>query len=144
VTALERLRTLIHSSGPPGERTDKTDKTPRPDSDSPENGTDKTDKTGSVGFVSSFSYGRAESRPAGPVQPQADDDRAWIGDILRARDAAAKLAILSEWITATGGETCGRTALLPALRPHNVRRLAEVELRRMCRRAGLEVLEDEP
>jgi hypothetical protein len=37
----------------------------------------------------------------------------------------------------------GRTVMLPALRPHRDRRLAEVELRRMCEQAGLEVLEDE-
>jgi hypothetical protein len=33
--------------------------------------------------------------------------------------------------------------MIPALRPHRERRLAELELRRMCRQLGLEVLEEE-
>ena len=71
------------------------------------------------------------------------DDRAWIGDIRDGPDEASKLAILAAWVAAAGGETCGRTALLPALRPPPDRRLAELELRRMVRQFGLEVVDDE-
>jgi hypothetical protein len=53
------------------------------------------------------------------------------------------MAILAAWVAAAGGETVGRTVMLPVLRPHRERRLAEIELRRMCRQAGLEILEDE-
>ena len=81
--------------------------------------------------------------PAGPPEPHWTDDRAWISDIVRAPDAAAKLAVLADWIARAGGETVDRTVMLPALRPRHERRLAEVELRRMCRQAGIEILEDE-
>jgi hypothetical protein len=58
-------------------------------------------------------------------------------------DEAAKLSILAAWVAAAGGETCGRTVMLPALRPPPERRLAELELRRLVRQLGLELVEDE-
>jgi hypothetical protein len=91
----------------------------------------------------------AEDPPKGAGdQPRVDrpdwtDDRLWIGSIVRARDETAKLAVLAEWVAAYGGETMGRTVMLPALPHHTKRRLAELELRRMCEQARLEVLEDE-
>jgi hypothetical protein len=75
--------------------------------------------------------------------PDWADDRAWIARMLRARAEAATLETLAEWVATAGGETVGRTVMLPALRPHRERRLAELELRRMCRQFGLEILEDE-
>jgi hypothetical protein len=75
--------------------------------------------------------------------PDWTDDREWLADIPRAPDEAAKLEKLAAWVTAAGGEICGRTVMLPALRPHPERRLAELELRRMVRQFGLEILEDE-
>jgi hypothetical protein len=79
-----------------------------------------------------------------PLGPTWTDDQAWIAYIHHARDEAAKLEVLAAWVTAASGETCGRTVMLPALRPHWERRLAELELRRMIEQFGLEVLEDEP
>jgi hypothetical protein len=76
-------------------------------------------------------------------RPDWTDDRAWISAIRHAPDEATKQAALAKWVAAAGGEACGRTAVLPALRPHCERRLAELELRRMCRQLGLEVLEEE-
>jgi hypothetical protein len=77
-------------------------------------------------------------------RPSWTDDRAWLADIRHARDDAAKLAVLADWVAAAGGETCGRNVMLPALCPPRERRLAELELRRMCRQAGLEILENQP
>ena len=77
------------------------------------------------------------------TKPHWTDDRTWIADVLRAPDEAAKLSVVAAWVTAYGGETCGRSVMIPALRPHRERRLAELELRRMCRQLGLEVLEEE-
>jgi hypothetical protein len=71
------------------------------------------------------------------------DDRAWIAGIRDAPDEGSKLAVLAVWVAAAGGETVGRTVMLPALRPSPERRLAELELRRMCRQLGLEVPEEE-
>jgi hypothetical protein len=69
------------------------------------------------------------------------DDRAWIGDVGRACAPEAKLQVLAAWVAAAGGETCGRTVMLPALRPQRERRLTELELRRMLRQAGLDVVD---
>jgi hypothetical protein len=78
------------------------------------------------------------------TEPDWTDDRSWILDIRSAGDETAKLSVLAAWVAAAGGETTGRTVTLRALRPPRERRLAEVELRRMCEQVGLEILEDEP
>jgi hypothetical protein len=97
------------------------------------------------GFSSPHASPRSPRAPGEPAQkvPSWTDDRAWIREIRHAPDEASKLAILAAWVTAAGGETMGRTTLLPALRPHRDRRLAEVELRRICEQFGLAALEDE-
>jgi hypothetical protein len=120
----------------------------------------KERKEETTGCVSLYTE-RCTSVPLAPIAPlaavaeqggqdkptvEADwtGDRAWIAGIRHALDEATKLAVLAEWVAAAGGETCGRTVMLPALHPHTERRLAESELRRVCRQFGLEVLEDEP
>jgi hypothetical protein len=78
-----------------------------------------------------------------PRRPHWTDDRSWISDIRHAPDEAAKLAVLAAWVTAAGGETMGRTVMLPGFPPHRAP-LAAIELRRMCEQFGLDVLDDEP
>jgi hypothetical protein len=87
-------------------------------------------------------YHKAERLPA--LRHPWTDDRSWLRSIAQASDAAAKLEALAAWATAAGGAITGRTVMLPALRPHHERCLAELELRRMGRSLGLEVLEDGP
>jgi hypothetical protein len=94
-------------------------------------------------WVSAARKARAVCEISPSPRPDWTDDRAWIREIRHATDEAAKLLVLAGWVAAAGGETMARTVMLPALRPRNERRLAELELRRMCEQAGLEILEDE-
>jgi hypothetical protein len=86
---------------------------------------------------------RDDGREISPRRPDWTDDRAWIGLIARAGPREAKLEALAAWAAAAGGEIVGGLARLPPPRQHRARRLAELELRRMCRSLGVAVLEDE-
>jgi hypothetical protein len=66
------------------------------------------------------------------------DDRAWILEVTRAPTRDAQVAALSAWVAAAGGRLDGGVAELPPLRPRRERRLAELELRRLLRRFGVE------
>jgi hypothetical protein len=76
------------------------------------------------------------------VGPAWTDDRAWVGRVVRAAPPEAKLATLAAWVGAAGGTVAGGVAILPPLRPRHARRLAELEVRRLARRFGLEAVED--
>jgi hypothetical protein len=80
---------------------------------------------------------RDDGREISPPRPDWTDDRAWIGLIARAGPREAKLEALAAWAAAAGGGIVGGLARLPPPRHHRARRLAEQELRRMCRSLGV-------
>jgi hypothetical protein len=94
-------------------------------------------------WVSAANRARDDCEISPAPQPDWTDDRAWILEIQRAPDLSTKLEVLAAWVAVVGGEIVDGMALLPALRPPRERRLAELELRRMVRQLGLEILEDE-
>jgi hypothetical protein len=77
----------------------------------------------------------------GPLPYHWTDDRAWICEVGDAPDEAAKLAVLTTWVKSAGGRVADGTAYLAPLRPHQQRRLAELELRRMLLQHRLKVAE---
>jgi hypothetical protein len=93
-------------------------------------------------WVSAANRARDDCEISPAPRPDWTDDRAWILEIQRAPDLSTKLEVLAAWVAVVGGEIVDGMALLLVLRPHRERRLAELELRRMARQLGLEILED--
>jgi hypothetical protein len=81
--------------------------------------------------------------PARPKTRDWADDRAWTSRFVAAPTLEAKRAVLTRWAEAMGGMVVDGAVVLPPLQPHAVRRLAEVELRRLLRQVGVEVREDD-
>ena len=85
---------------------------------------------------------RAASKPANDQPRPWTDDRAWLLSLRQPPGCRARTDTLAAWVAAAGGQLADGTALLPPLRPHAERRLAEVELRRVLRDARVACVDD--